>query len=483
MLSREEIQAVYAQGPEAVIELVQGLSSALEQQGEQISQLAARVKELEERLAKDSHNSHKPPSSDPPFKSKSLREKSGKSPGGQRGHQGYTLKLRDEPDRIITHSPEQCVRCGHSLADVKPYEYKRHQVVELPEVSLETIEHRVERKRCPHCELTTEAEYPDEATAVTGYGPRVKGLSVYLHEYQLLPFERTVECIEDVFGVKVSAGTLQLNDESCYEALEQTEEMIRQGVSQSEVAHFDETGLDVEGRKLWIHVGSTDKLTHYGLHTKRGSEAMDEIGILPRFEGVASHDGLYAYHEYDCLHALCNVHHLRELSFIEEQHHQEWAGQMKWLLLEVKQAVELAVKSGVLRLDEGLRQRYEVRYEQLLEEGLAANPEPEATGKPGRHKRTPGRNLAERLGKYQQEVLRFMYDFDVPFDNNQAERDLRMIKVQQKVSGCFRTIGGAQRFCRIRSYISTARKQGQGVLAALEAALRGQPFTPCSIAE
>ena len=345
-----------------------------------------------------------------------------------------------------------------------------------PLLSLEVTEHRAQRKRCSGCGRSTTASFPTEVSATVGYGPRIKALTVYLMNYQLLPYECTSELLEDLFGEPApGAGTLHSALRSCFEGLEDTEEAIKAGLSEAqEVAHFDETGLRVCEKGTWVHVASTTKLTHYAVHQKQGSEATKEIGILPSFRGVAVHDGLTAYGNYErCEHALCNAHHLRELTFVEEEHEQGWAGEMKALLLEIEEAA-----SGGTQLAPETTGDFERRYQRVLKAGLAANPPPERTGKRGRPKQSKGKNLVDRLDGHREAVLRFMGDFRVPFDNNQAERDLRMVKVKQKVSGCLRTEEGAAAFLRIRGYISTVRKQGENVLAALEDVFTGEPFIP-----
>ncbi len=481
MMEREAIIAVYEQGPEAVVELVQTLSAQLEAQQKQLLALGERVKVLEERLAKNSRNSSKPPSSDQlPPKPKSLRKKSGRKPGGQPGHQGKTLLWVEQPDEVVTHTVHSCDGCGGFLTGVEVSACERRQVTDLPGLRLEVVEHRAECKLCPSCGRSTKAAFPPGVESKVGYGPRIKSLGVYLMQYQLLPYERTTELLTDLFDASPSAGTLYTAVEDCFEALCDMEETIKGLVQQASIGHFDETGIDISGKKWWLHVACTGTLTHYAVHPKRGSEAGKEIGILPEFEGVAVHDGLYGYREHECEHALCNAHHLRELTFIEEQHHQGWAGEMKALLLEMKREVAAAVEAGHSSLDPGTIQEYQRRYQGLIEAGIAANPPPERTGKPGRPKQTQGKNLVDRLDKRRDEVLRFVYDLRVPFDNNQAERDVRMVKVQQKVSGCFRTIHGAAMFCRIRGYISTAKKQGHSALAAVERVFTGNPFVPAT---
>jgi transposase len=486
-MKREEFRTVYDSGFEATFALVQSLSH-------NIDALTARVHQLEDRLAKNSRNSSKPPSSDDPAKPKpkSLRRSSAKKPGGQKGHPGSTLSLVKDPHHVVVHSPEECEGCGESLSEVEfASSYERRQVVDVPPLlGLEVTEHRLQRKRCAGCGRSTEAAFPLEASTreVVGYGPRIKALMAYLVEYQLLPYERAGELLEDLFGEPApGAGTLYSTVERCFEGLEETEEAIKEGLlggAAAVVGGFDETGLRVEGKGMWVHVASTDELTHYAVHEKRGVEATKEIGILPFFKGVAMHDGLSSYRQYEqCAHALCNAHHLRELRFIKEEHEQQWAGRMGALLLEIEEADREEAASGGTRLEPERVEEFERRYQRLLEAGLAANPPPERTGKRGRPKQGKGKNLVDRLSKYRREVLRFMHDFRVPFDNNQAERDLRMVKVRQKISGGFRTRRGAQMFCRIRGYISTMRKQGENVLAALESVFMGEPFVPSLRAE
>lgn len=490
MMPREDILAVHEQGAHAVAELVERLFAQLAAQQEQlqsqrqtISSLTARVKELEDRLAKNSRNSSKPPSSDPPQKPKpkSLRGRSGKKPGGQKGHPGTTLSLVEDPEHLVVHSPEECEGCGRVLVDVvEASGYERRQVVDVPPLALEVTEHRAQRKRCLGCGGTTTAAFPAEASAPVVYGPRIQALSVYLMEYQLLPYERASELLKDLFGEPAPrAGTLHSALRKCFEGLEETEEAIKEGLIGAKVGHFDETGLRVGGKGMWVHVASTAELTHYAVHPKRGSEATKEIGVLPSFRGIAMHDGLSSYRNYEqCEHALCNAHHLRELTFVEEEHKQEWAGRMKVLLSEIEEAVREEAVRGGTRLAPEKIWHFEGRYQRLLEAGLKANPPPLLTGKRGRPKQTKGKNLVDRLDKHREAVLRFMHDFRVPFDNNQAERDVRMVKVRQKISGCFRTMEGATTFCRIRGYISTSRKQGENVLLALEGVFRGNPFVP-----
>ena len=494
-LSREEIRAVYDAGPEAVIALVEGLLTHLSRIGELEARVEARVKELEDRLSRDSHNSSRPPSSDPPHTKEtkgkqtgSLREKSGKPPGGQRGHRGETLRLREDPHQIVVHSPSDCAHCGGALSESETVATERRQVWEVPPISVEVTEHRVEHRRCPGCDTITSGDFPVGVTQPVQYGERLRGVGVYLQAYHLLPFARTSELLGDVFGVALSEGTLFTALHAASGRLEATEAAIQAGLRAAAVVHFDETGVRVEGKRAWLHSAGTDTLVHYAAHPKRGQAATREIGILPTFGGRAVHDGWGSYFAYGCAHALCNAHHLRELTFLSERHGQLWAEGLKMLLREMKQAVETARSEGRTALGAGTIRALEGRFDRLLEAGEEANPppsDPSESGekKRGRMKQTKARNLLDRLKRYRAETLAFLHDFAVPFDNNLAERDLRMMKVQQKISGGFRAQAGADAFCRIRSYLASARKQGHNVLAALVAVFQGHPLSLVTLAE
>ncbi len=471
-LTREQIQTVYEQGPEAVCMLVLALQ-------EQMDALSARVKELEDRLNADSHNSSKPPSSDGFKKPVTLRKPTGRKPGGQKGHPGRHLAFSDTPDEIVVHTPLACVCCGKVLDAIEGCQIERRQVTDLPALSLWTTEHRRQKKVCPDCGHETVAAFPAGVEASVQYGPRVKALALYLKDFQLLPFARIAEMFSDLCDASFSPATLFAAQQEASQQLSGVLEGIRRGLARSAVAHFDETGLRLGGSLHWLHSASTPNLTYYAWHTKRGKSGMDQVGILPHFGGVAVHDGWSSYQHYGCVHALCNAHHLRELTALYEQDGQAWAEKMRSLLVQIKKAVERAKQQGRSRLSPLWEIRFEARYKTLLQQGFAANPPLEAIpGKRGRPQKSRARNLLERLQQDREATLRFMTDLRVPFDNNLAERDIRMMKVQQKVSGGFRSEDGASAFCRIRSYISTMRKQGQSVLAALEHVFLGKPLCP-----
>ena len=304
----------------------------------------------------------------------------------------------------------------------------------------------------------------------TQYGTRLKAFAVYLKNYGFLSYDRTAQGFSDLFSIPLSVGTLVSIDQRCARRVEGVIEQIRQKLIRSKVVHFDETGLNINGELYWLHGAGTQGLTYYYPHKRRGTAATDQIGILPRLKGNAVHDNWQPYMKYDCSHSLCNAHHIRELTAVYEQDGQPWAQWMIGFLTESKQAIEKAKKAGKKRLAPCAIREYESRYKTIIAAGMKANPPPnrvDSSGTRGRLKRSKAGNLVERLGKLQQETLRYLYDFQVPFDNNLAERDIRMMRVQQKVSGSFRSYQGAFSFCRIRSYISTIRKQGLSVIDAM----------------
>lgn len=480
---RSEALNAYQQGPEAVVglvvKLVAELTAHLESVTARVATLEAENAALRARLGSDSHNSSKPPSSDGPGVKphpQSLRAASGRKPGGQPGHVGHTLLVVDDPDETMVHTPAHCAGCGQSLEQVPTIRQERRQVVDLPPVRVRVVEHRAETKRCLGCGVETTGQFPAGVAAPVQYGPGVATLAVYLNQAQLVPLERTGEVLAEVFGCPLSERTLERAVAACHEQLAGVEAAIKRGVAAAAVAHFDETGVDIGGKTCWLHVASTSRLTCYAAHPKRGREAVEAMGVLPEFRGRAVHDGLACYGQYQqCSHALCNAHHLRELTFVEEQLGQPWAKALKEVLREIKQAVDGARSHGLGELPAEVKREFGRRYDAILDAGLQRNPPPEPTGKRGRPKRGKAGSLVDRLREHKGAALAFMEDFTVPFDNNQAERDIRMTKVQQKISGCFRTTTGAEQFCRIRGYISTLRKQGIPILSALGRALVGDP--------
>jgi transposase len=479
----EEIGKAYDQGQEAVIALFHNT----------FKQISARLQTLEDRVAKNSRNSGKPPSSDGLNKPapKSRRKRHGRKSGGQPGHVGYTLKAVARPDHVKVHTVRTCQHCQKSLRKAKVQRYEKRQVFDLPPVRMEVTEHRAEVKQCLCCGKESKGEFPQEVSQPVQYGPEVKSQAVYLNQYQMIPLERVSETFEDFYGHRLSEGTIVENCQEAAERIVSVNQAVKEYLTEmAQVVHFDETGLRIDAKLHWLHVACTSNLTYYEVHAKRGQEAMQAMGILPRFRGTAVHDGLKSYWTYEqAQHGLCNEHHLRELEFIGERYPQEWVTKFGDLLMEIKTAVDRERETQPC-LSETQLSDFNDRYDELVEQGLLANahvepvetPPPEelnlAKKKRGPKKQSPPKNLLDRLHDHKAAVLAFMNDFNVPFENNQAERDIRMMKVKQKVSGCFRSERGAKAFCQIRGYISTARKNGQNVLSALRLAFAKTPFLP-----
>jgi transposase len=472
MLTRDEILTVYAAGPEAVVALVEQLQA-------QLLALTTRVTALEAQRAKDSHNSSKPPASDGlARKTRSLRQPSGKKPGGQPGHPGTTLTWTPHPDVIVTHTPATCTQCGAALTGVPPSGSERRQVVDLPPLRLVVTEHQALLCVCPACRMPNQAPFPPEVNQPLQYGPGIKALAVYLLYYQLLPWERTAELLADLFGQAPGEGSLARFLATCYERLAPVEAAIREAIRAGPLAQMDETGVRIAGKTRWLHYAGNATLALYSWHAKRGREGIAAVGVLPEFAGTRVHDAWAPYLSYDGRYALCNAHLLRELTFVAEQTKQAWANALIALLLEIKGAVAQAGAAGATALPAAAREAFTARYAALVAQGLAENPAPPASGKRGRPKQSAAKNLLDRLERHREAVLAFMHDVMVPFDNNLAERDLRMLKVQQKISGGFRTAPGASHFCRIRGFVVTLRKQGSHVLSALQSVFAGSPQLP-----
>jgi transposase len=357
---------------------------------------------------------------------------------------------------------------------------ERRQVFEIPPMRLEVTEHRVRAKACPDCGVVTVGEFPPQVEPGVPYGAGFKGLMTYLSHQHLVPMERACEIMSEMFGQPVSQGTLANAIRTCAAGVESVVTTIKQAVVNTEVGHFDETGMDVAGQRDWLHVASTARLTYYAPHAKRGQVALDEIDRVSHFTGVSCHDGYASYPSYACAHALCNVHHLRELTAIAEQAGETWAGDLKALLLEMNTAVDTALLAGLERLPADQLVELPHRYHLILDHGVALHlyDEPLPSGRRGRTKQSKAKNLLDRLHLNHEAVLRFLSDFRVPFSNNQAERNLRMMKVPQKISGCFRTSTGVKAFCQIRSYLSTMHKQGLNLVSALKNVFSGHPISP-----
>ena len=483
MEKRSDLATLTEQEKDALIislyEVIESLRLQLRQQAEELEKLKGQ-------LGKNSRNSSKPPSSDGLSKPapKSLRKPSTKNSGGQKGHPGHHLEAVAEPDTTLHHAVTHCEACATSLETVTAEAYEERQVFDIPLPRLEVTAHRAEKKRCSCGHLTT-AAFPPEVTGSVQYGARIKAVAVYLNQYQLIPYARVAESLASLYGVSLCEGSLFSCNQHVYEALEDTEMQIKTALQQQQVLHVDDSGIRVDGSLHGVHTASTARLTHYQHHEKRGQIAMAAIGILPNYTGIVVHDHLKAYLRYTaCLHSLCNAHHLRELIFLLERDQLQWAGDMMRLLVIMNQCVDRAKRRQHTELHPKLQQFFLQRYEALIERGLeqdefrqAAHSAPAGPKKRGRTKQSKAKNLLDRLKTYKTETLRFMTNFRVPFDNNQAERDIRMAKLKQKISGTFRSQQGARTFFRIRSYLSSAKKQGHTMLTALTLCFQACPLT------
>ena len=447
---------------------------------ERVAKLEVENAELRARLKKDSSTSSKPPSSDtyrkPSSKDRSLRKRTGKKPGGQPGHKGTTLLKSDTPTNIILHTACDCIHCGGSLAGGKVVGVETRQVFDIPPPPPIVIdEYSVLMTECPNCHMVTAGVFPEGVNAPVQYGPRIKALTVDIVQGNMVALKRCAELVESITGMHVSKGTVVKFILECAEGLEPWRKSVLGMILKSAIAHFDETGIRCLGKLHWLHSASTEFLTLLHVHERRGKEGSDAGGILPFFTGSASHDCWGAYFRYlTCSHNPCRAHLLRELeALIRDRKGQSWAEEMKLLLLEMKDAQEEAKRKGKRKVAPVCIVLFEQRYERILDLAFTENPD-----KSGKRGCRVAFNLAARLRKLRDEVLSFLWDVSIPFTNNQAERDIRMVKVKTKVSGCFRSSSGAQAFAVIRSYISTAAKNGLDAFNALVQTFDGNPFLP-----
>lgn len=448
-----------------------------------IAEQGNKIKDLEERLKRHSQNSNQPPSTDQYAKKnrpKSEREKSGKKAGGQPDHKGVTLRPTKNPDEIIYCYVDQCEACHHDLSAVEAKEYFKRQECDIPQIKPTVTEYRMSAKICPKCKLMNKAKCPKNLTQPIQYGERVISLAAYLHHDQLIPLKRVQGMFSDLFSLSISEGTLVNGSNQLHEQLSSSESKVHEKLIASPVNNCDETSIRVNGKTRWLHVVSNDVNTAYFCHNKRGTDAMNAMGILPRYKGTIIHDNWKPYFTYQNMtHGLCNAHHIRELRGINENYDQPWAKEMRRHLLNVNTMIREHKNAGKDNLSEEVIKKFSEQYDVILKSAISEIPTLKTTStkskKRGRVKQHPAKNLHDRLTKQKEETLRFMYDFRVPFTNNQAEQDIRMAKVKLKVSGCFRSQEGADRFCRIRGYISTSRKRELNILQSLENAIRGQP--------
>ncbi len=433
-----------------------------------IEKLTARVSELERQISLDSSNSGKPPSSDGLKKkprTTSLRGKSDKKSGGQKGHQGQTLQQVDDPDRIIELKPKKCERCETPFSDdAMACLLGKRQVFDIPKPKVEVTEHRIYGYSCGCCGHFGKADFPAEVGAATQYGARAQSIAVYLQNYQLLPEDRLAEAMSDLFSLGITTGTLANISRRVATSLQPTVEQIRDAIAAAKVKHLDETGFRVGGKLTWLHVASTQFLTHYRAEEKRG--AMPE-----NMTGIMVHDHWKPYFKLENVsHALCNAHHLRELKALGEIDGEAWAVSMARLLRLMLRITQTHYTSGT-KPDQKIENRVMLLYDKVIQRGMSYHKSlPRLKNKTGRRasRRRKGHNLVRRLSSFKQETVRFWHNHDVPFTNNLAEGDVRMMKVRQKISGGFRTTQGAENFAKIRSFISSAKKQNLNILSSLQ---------------
>jgi transposase len=459
-------------------DLIRLLWSMIQNQSKQIAALQLQVADMQSSLNKNSRNSSKPPSSDGLNKPapKSLRVAGQNKTGGQKGHPGRTLSQATEPDKVVVHGvPDHCQSCERRL----PFAYvsETRQVFDLPSLQFEVTEHHAMQAICS-CGHVHTAEFPSGVNAAVQYGPRAQAAMVHLNQNHAVSVHRTAALMKDLFGLSVSQATVIKAAVDSAAILQPTVDAIGLAAIGADVLHADETGLRVAKKLHWLHVLATDTLTWMGCHPKRGTEAFDALSLLQQFKGVLVHDGWMPYKALQCQHALCNAHHLRELTYLQEEQGQAWAGDMIELLTHANHLDNVNCADDCSPSYDGKKYQSQVRdlrhlYDAILAQAEIENPIALSTGKRGRTKQSKATNLIGRLREYTDDVWRFMTQSDVPFTNNCAEQSVRMPKVKQKVSGCFRTLQGAQNYCVLRSYAATMHKQGANVFESLVSAFKG----------
>ena len=448
-----------------------------------IDELNQRIKKLIEQLGLNSKNSSKPPSSDGLKKPapKSLRNPSGKKSGGQLGHPGSHLDITAEPDEIIDHVPSVCRGCyNYNNCASRACVGETRKVVDAV-VTVKVTAHQSLVFNCPLNGVLHKGEFPEDIKATVQYGENLQALTVALNTVGAVSLNRTQEILSGVFGIPLSTGTIVNMVNRCADGLTGIVERIRQKLVALAIAHFDETGTRVDGKTYWVHSASNLEFTYLSIHAKRGKEGMDAGGVLPWFTGIAVHDCWAPYWKYLLiLHALCCAHLLRELIAAGERHpDQKWASDFIKLLLEMKEDKEKANNRGEDKLSEEKLQQFDREYDRIIKLGYAENPPPpeddSAKKKRGRKKKGKTLALIERLDIHKASVCLFIHNFAVPFDNNLAERDIRMIKTKTKVSGCFRSWEGAVNYLKIMSYVGSAKKHGRSAYEAIRQAILGNP--------
>lgn len=461
-IKKAEIRELCSSEKTVIIEMLQ---EQINLQKEEINRLKAKLKNLEGQISKNSKNSSKPPSSDinKPQKTTSSKKKSGKKPGGQPGHKGANLAMRKNPEHIIILAVNECNNCSNNLKNTKS-SIERRQEFEIPKPKIIVTEYQSESKECKCCGYTTTACFPDGITHIAQYGVRAKSLMAYMNQYQFLPYDRESQFFEAVYGQKISPGTIVNAVNSLANRLTKLDEQIKDMLSKAPVVNCDETSMSISGKKHWLHTVGNESLAHYALHANRGSKATKEIDILPNFNGIMVHDHWKSYFVYDeNIHALCNAHHLRELRFINEHHNMKWANKLSDLLIKINEHKQRHIKNGKDEFSTYLLDKYSAEYDEVLDKGRKEH---------ARNSTKDSHNLLKRLKGYKKETVLFMYDFAVPFTNNTSEQDLRMSKIKQKISGCFRQMSGGAAFCKIRNLLTTSRKNNQNPFDMIQTAFK-----------
>jgi len=451
---------------------IKKLEQIIEKQQETITKLKDEIARLKRQLSLDSNNSNKPPSSDGLKKQprvQSLSEKSDKKPGGQPGHEGSTLQQVETPGLIEECKVNCCPHCKIDLTNEPVIDICKRQEFDVPEIKKPLVtEYQFEIKRCPQCKKKIIAKDDSYPKAPVQYGPKAKAVVSYFNVHNLIPKKRTAQIMGDLFGMPISVATVENFSKACVAKIEQVVEQIETDLKAAPIKGADESGIRVAGKLFWLHTLGSEQCVYYYVTEKRGDIKKD-------LKGVVVHDGFVSYYKLeDVQHALCNAHHLRELKAVTQIDKEPWAKSMARLLKVGKNTVEQNPQNITIEWLTKFKKLYDLIISKALSyhENLGVLKKP----KRGRAKRRPGHNLVLRLQKYEEDVLRFLSNPDVPFTNNQAEQSIRMIKVKQKISGCFRTAEGADQFLTVRSYTATAQKQGIRILDALTHAFKGVPL-------
>ena len=482
-MDKDQIIQTLQESNAALTQTNKELQATIKDLQDTIKDLQNTIKDLQNRLNQNSQNSSMPPSKDGFNKPKprSLRPKSEKKPGGQKGHAGSHMSIPHEPDEVCKHLPARCALCPHlseCLVNGKVFSCveKRYEVNAV--ITTKVTEHQmIHVSACPCGGESFDGVFPEGIKAYVQYGDSISVLTGLLSTYGAISIQRIHDLLGGLLGVSLSTGTIASMVSKCARKVGDVLTRIKSLLTGKEVVHFDETGTDVNGKTIWVHNSSTAELTYQTINAKRGQDGMDGNGVLPDFNGIAVHDCWSPYWKYSRVtHAVCNAHLMRELNGVEQYSPEHnWAKKFKSLLIAMKKAKEDALKDGKKALCQEKLHQFNSEYDELMK--LADLECPDLSGKTpptrGRRKKGKERSLIERLKLYKGSVCLFINDFNVPFDNNQAERDVRNVKTKTKVSGCFRTESGAQDYLDVMSYISTGKKHGVSAFEALTAAFNG----------